>query len=168
MTASRHRLTLTLQNSICSYIRSGSFPHVAAEAAGVPREVFEDWLKRGQSARSAKKYRLFREAILQAQAIARLAAESRALTNDPLTWLRSGPGKDSPDSPGWSSPPRGTSQGKLGAVLMQRETQELIVALLRVLQPFPEVRTVVAEALDRLEQDQASRERKRPEEASAD
>jgi hypothetical protein len=32
-------------------LRAGGFPHVAAEAADVPHEVFDDWLKRGGSTR---------------------------------------------------------------------------------------------------------------------
>jgi hypothetical protein len=158
MTAPRILLTVQLQSTICGYILCGSYPHIAAEAAGVPREVFEDWMKRGGSKRGAKKYQAFREAVLQAQAQARLAAESRALSGDPLTWLKCGPGKDSPESPGWSNPGRGEARKGEGDCLMQKEFQDLVALLLRVLQPYPEARTAVAEELVRQEQTQKSAE----------
>ena len=48
MARPRYRLTPALQEKIVAYIRAGGFPHVAAEAAGLPRRVFERWLERGQ------------------------------------------------------------------------------------------------------------------------
>jgi hypothetical protein len=154
MTAPRISLTLEVQSAICGFILSGSYAHVAAEAAGVPRKVFDDWMKRGRLARSAKKYRTFRAAVLQAQAQARLAAEARTMTDDPLAWLKSGPGKETPESPGWSNPGRSAATKEGGQWLMQTEFQELIATLLQVLQPYPEVRVAVAEALAQLEQQQ--------------
>ena len=41
-------LTPDVQKAVCAYIAAGGFPHVAAEAAGVPRHVFDDWMRRGE------------------------------------------------------------------------------------------------------------------------
>jgi hypothetical protein len=162
MNAPRHRLTPELQNAIRGYILSGSYPHVAAEAAGLPREVFDLWLRRARVPRAKKRYRLFREAILQARALARLGAEAHVLAKNPLAWLKHGPGRDAPDTPDWSNAVRGQAHSSTeGRLLMRREVQEVVAVLLRVLQPFPEVRAAVADALDQL--DQSSAENKQEE-----
>ena len=77
MSIRRYPLTPQMQAAICGYILSGGFPHVAAEAAGVPREVFDGWLRRARARRPKKKYRLFFEAISQARAQVRLVGASR-------------------------------------------------------------------------------------------
>jgi len=155
---SRHPLTPDVQAAICRYILSGGFPHVAAQAAGVPRRVFERWLRLARCRRPRRKYRLFYEAVMQARAQVRLAAEGKALAKDPLAWLKSGPGRDSLDAPGWTNPAKDQGQGDSEAVnlLMRRETQGLVALLLRVLQPFPEVRAAVADALTRSETDDSA------------
>ena len=51
-----------------------------------------------------KRYRLFLEAVLQAGAQARLTAEIKPHDDEPLRWLQQGPGKETADSPGWSTP----------------------------------------------------------------
>src|SRR5262245_59058160 len=68
----RHQLTPRIQELICAYLRAGSFPHVAAEAAGVPQKVFERWLRWGRAKRPVPLYRDFYEAVSRAQAEARL------------------------------------------------------------------------------------------------
>src|SRR5436190_21153415 len=98
----RHQLTPETQREICAFIRSGSFPHVAAEAAGVPHKVLERWMKWGKAARPAPLYRDFYEAVCQAQAHARVVAENRAFEHATITWLKSGPGKETPRMPGWT------------------------------------------------------------------
>lgn len=146
---SRHKLTPEIQASICTYLRAGGFPHVAAEAAGVPRQVFELWLRRGRARKPRRKYRLFVEAVAQAQAQVRLLAEMAAYKKDPLTWLKSGPGKETPDNPGWTNP--GKNQAKSGEDqadwLLTPRIQELLAELLRALAPFPQAREAVAQAL---------------------
>jgi AcrR family transcriptional regulator len=134
------RLTPELQALICRYIISGAYPYVAAGAVGVPREVFTRWFRKRRS---------FRLAILQAHAQARLGAEARAMTKDPLAWLKCGPGKDAPEAPGWTNPPRAQSKtAETTRLLEQRETQQLIALILRLLEPFPEVRLLMADALE--------------------
>src|SRR5262245_14793324 len=100
MARSRHRLTEDIAVAIPSYIRAGGYPHIAAEAAGVPREVFDDWLQRGQQKKAPAVYRRFADAVRQARAQARLAAEIAAFKAKPMDWLRSGPGKETADVPG--------------------------------------------------------------------
>ena len=150
MSQPRHRLTPDVQSAICRYILSGGFPHIAAEAVGVPREVFHRWLLLARARRPRRKYRLFYEAVMQARAQVRLAAEGKALVKDALAWLKFGPGKDTVDPPGWTNPARALPQEDAQAanLLLRQETQGLLATLLRVLQPFPEARAAVAEALD--------------------
>jgi hypothetical protein len=106
----------------------------------VPRDVFTRWFRKRRS---------FRLAILQAHAQARLGAEARAMTKDPLAWLKCGPGKDAPEAPGWTNPPRAQSKtAEPTRLLDQPETQQLLALILRVLEPYPEIRLLVADALE--------------------
>ena len=75
MSAKRFRLTPALRSQIVAGIRAGGYPHVAAEAWGVPKETFDDWLKRGVAADAREPYRSFAKEVRQAQAQARLRAE---------------------------------------------------------------------------------------------
>jgi hypothetical protein len=159
MAGKRHLLTATLQASICAYIRAGGFPHVAAEAAGLPREVFERWLRKGQEGKGGPKYRHFFEAVQQAQAQARLGAEVAALNDKPMDWLKSGPGKATADA-GWTSAARPQANPSVEAnPFLQPQMQEMFRFLLDVLAPFPEARAAVAQAI--AEQDPALRQRRR-------
>ncbi len=67
MARPRYRLTPALQEQIVAYIRAGGFPHVAAEAAGLPRRVFKRWLERGQRSDAPPDYRAFALAVMEAQ-----------------------------------------------------------------------------------------------------
>ena len=149
MSAARYQLTPAIQSAVCGYILSGGFPHVAAEAAGIPREVFDRWLQRGCGPHRRKKYRLFYDAILQARAQARLSAESRAIQKDALAWLKCGPGKETTHSPGWTNPtkPQANTDRAAFSWLLAGEVQEMLALVLRVLAPHPELRAQVAEAL---------------------
>jgi hypothetical protein len=155
MSTPRHRLTPDIQAAICRYILSGGYPHIAAEAVGLPREVFDRWLRRARSRHPRRKYVLFYEAVMQARAQVRLAAESKALLKDPLAWLKTGPGKDTFDSPGWTNPPRAQALDDAAGVnlLLRQETQVLLTTLLRVLEPFPEARAAVAAALEEAQEE---------------
>jgi hypothetical protein len=128
---SRIRLTLTpaIQQAIVAFVRAGGFPHVAAEAAGVPREVFDDWMTR-----RGRPYRDFAWAVRQAHAQARLRGEVTVHEERPLDWLKSGPGRPAPDSPGWTLPARpvGLTDEHLSP-LVKREIQELVTLLLGVI-----------------------------------
>jgi hypothetical protein len=94
-----------VQEKVTQYVRAGGFAWVAAEAAGLPRMTFDDWMRRGaESARQP--YRGFRDAVLQARAQSRLKAEMETREKFPRDWLRMGPGRERPGWPGWSQPPR--------------------------------------------------------------
>jgi hypothetical protein len=151
----RAELTSEITAKITAFIRAGGFPHVAAEAAGVPRETFEKWLFIGNPTgrkkgwKPHKLYTPFWLAIMEAKATARLTAEIQALKNDPVAWLKSGPGKDQPNNPGWSSVTRPVvnETNQQINVLLSPEMQGVFASLLQVLQPFPEARAAVARAL---------------------
>src|SRR5436305_15272972 len=83
-----------LADRILSYIRSGGYPLVAAEAAGVPREVFLRWIERGMRQRAREPYRSFARGVRQAAAHGRLVAELAVYGKDPKYWLAHGPGKE--------------------------------------------------------------------------
>ena len=63
---SKMSLTRSLQEKIAAFIRAGGFAHIAAEAAGLPREVFASWMERGESADAPANYRNFARAIHEA------------------------------------------------------------------------------------------------------
>lgn len=159
MTRSRYRLTPALQRRICSFIVSGSYPHVAAEAEGIPRAIFDDWLDRGRVRRAPKKYREFYDAVIIARAQVRLSAEAKTLSKDPLAWLKCGPGKEGADGPGWSNPVKGAvpSSDEAAKLLLNREVQELFKTLLTLLEPHPEVRASLAAALMELDKKKQSK-----------
>jgi hypothetical protein len=144
------RLTPALIQDIAAYIRAGGFPHVAAEAAGIPQHVFARWLKLANKKGSMYRgYRALRSAVRQAQAEARLAAEIAAFNEKPLDWLRSGPGKPTADRAGWTGPARATHEDSRPADPLLNETiQEMLRRVLDCLQDFPEARTHVAKFFD--------------------
>jgi hypothetical protein len=142
------RLTPLLQEQICALIRAGAYPHVAALASGVPREVWDRWLASASKKDPQKKYRLLKQAIDQAQAVARCTAEIAVLKDSPDRWLRTGPGKEAEGNPGWSIPvkPHVTNNQQIN-VLLSPQMQGLFAAILQVLSPYPEARAAVALAL---------------------
>jgi hypothetical protein len=163
MSAKRHQLTPAIEQAIVAYIRAGSFPHVAAEAAGVPAEVFERWLAQGDKPRAAARYRNFAQAVRQAVAQARLAAEVETRTSKPLDWLRGGPGRPTSDSAGWTGPARAPTAAPDQSPFLSPEIQQLFAALLEALAPYPEARAAAAAVLDRLSTDSApKRSHRRP------
>jgi hypothetical protein len=146
---SHYKLTIEVQSEICAFIRAGGFPHVAAEAAGIPKDVFESWLARGRKRGKRNAYHDFADAIRQAVAQARLAAEIKAFQDDPVTWLKQGPGKETADSPGWTTTvkPIIREGNQTINVLLSPEMQGVFAAILQVLAPYPEARAAVAQAL---------------------
>ncbi len=100
--AGRHsKLTPDVHREIVAFVRAGAFDWVAAEAAGVSKSTFYRWLQRGESdARGI--YHEFWSDIRQARAQARVAAEAEVRRDNPLAWLRYGPGRARPEEPGWT------------------------------------------------------------------
>lgn len=99
----RYVLTPELQQSIVSFVTAGGFPHVAAEAAGIPRRVFAQWLQRGEGAEASSIYGELARAVRTAHAQARLQTEIAMRNDKPLEWLKCGPGKETADAPGWTA-----------------------------------------------------------------
>jgi hypothetical protein len=150
MSHSSPPLTPELQGRIVAFVRAGGFPHVAAEAAGVPQHVFERWLKRGGRGKVRQPYRDFADAVREAAAQARLKAEVGVFDKRPLDWLKCGPGKETPRRPGWSAAPRAqpAAPRDAGEVLALRAVQELFGDLLKSLEAEPEVRAKAAGLAD--------------------
>jgi hypothetical protein len=145
----RIKLTPQLQETICAFIRAGGYPHVAAEAAGIPVNIFNNWLARGGKPESRGKYRNLFLGVQQAQAQARLNAEISAYQDDPIAWLKSGPGKERPNAPGWTTSikPQVTNDNRTVNLLLAPEMQGMFAAILQILSPFPEARAALAQAL---------------------
>ena len=144
----RPRLTPPVRRMIISYIRSGCYDWLAAEAAGVPRAVFEDWLRRGQA--GARAYRAFAQEVVQARAQARAAAEVAAHQRDPLFWLRHGPGRETSSTPGWSVPVRPLVTATHANALESLTVLQLLQLLDASLRAYPEARAAVLQAIDQL------------------
>lgn len=82
-------------------IRAGAFACGAAQAMGIAPETFSRWLSRGRREQDGI-YRQFRQDVLRAQAEARVVAEIQVYRENPLAWLRFGPGRSRPGEPGWT------------------------------------------------------------------
>ncbi len=141
--------TPALVRAIVAFIRAGSFPQVAAEAAGLSVEQFDAWMEQGSRAGAPAVFRRFRTAIRKAQAEARITVEVELRKSKPLDWLRCGPGKPGDLGDGWTTPVKAGARDSTEAdPLAQPQIQQLIAQLLAVLAPYPEVRQAVARALN--------------------
>ena len=142
-------LTPALCTTITAFIRAGGYPHVAAEAAGIPIRVFEKWLRMGASKGARPFYRQFWLAVRQARAQARLFAETKALNDKPTDWLKSGPGREADGAEGWTAPTR----SRTGAAesnndpLADPSVQKLFHDVQNALRPYPEIQTLVGDKL---------------------
>jgi hypothetical protein len=152
---SRYRLTPEIEGQIVSFIRSGGYPWVAAEGAGIPRQVFARWIRRGARARSRPPYRRFYEQVMQARAQARLAAELETRKKDPRYWLTHGPGRERPGEPGWTNPPKAPVPEKRKGQerLLSERFLQLVSPVLQALTAFPEGRAAIALELEKLGQE---------------
>lgn len=152
MPARRYHLTPEVQQQLCAFIRAGAYRRVAARAAGIPIEVFEDWMRRGsRRGDSHRTYRDFRDAVEGAEAAARVLAEVNAYQNNPLAWLKFGPGKERADTPGWSGLAKARAGGGAPTGVTLRELRAFWVAIVSVLGPYPELRAQMAEAVAQVE-----------------
>ncbi len=157
MAQKRPLLTAAVETTILAYDRDGAIAHVAAEAAGVAREIFEEWMLRSESKRPVARYRLFAEAVRQAEAQARLGAEVAALKGKPVDWLKAGPGKETAAKPGWSAlaKPRG-GDDKPMSPLLDPGVQELLRApCCERLERYPDARTEVVDVLNTVRPEEA-------------
>jgi hypothetical protein len=144
--------TAALEQQITAFIRAGGFPHVAAEAAGVPARTFRRWLRHGNKPDSDPIYRTFAAAVRQATAQARLRAEIAVLESKPLDWLKYGPGKETARSRGWTGTVRAATpaRGSAGSALEDAVIRAFLADVVQALAPYPEARAAAACAAQRL------------------
>jgi hypothetical protein len=145
------RLTPALQQQLCAYLRAGAYPHVAAEACGVPREVFDDWLRRGTARPAREPYRSFAAETRQAMAQARAGAEVQTLQKSPVTWLKNGPGRERPGAPGWTTTSPPLPQDPEATNLSLIQVLECLEKLLNEVEPDSQVRSVLCKMMTRID-----------------
>lgn len=148
MARNRLRLTPELMEEICQKIKAGAFEFVAAEFLSVPREVYLDWLDKAQGKNARNIYRQFFHAVRQAKAHARLMAETALRQENPRIWLLHGPGRETPQTPGWSATPSAANAGRNESEL-RAEILNVVTVIYSALKDLPNIRTKVAEDLDR-------------------
>lgn len=86
-------------------IRAGGYKQQAAKALGITCVTFNSWLDRGAKDLDQGKstpYSRFLIAVEKAEGEARISAELTVRAKDPLSWLKSGPGKTRHGQPGWT------------------------------------------------------------------
>lgn len=151
------QLTDALINEIVGYISAGTFELVAAEAAGISKRQFNRWIAAGskQTAKQAQR-RLYKE-VVRAKAQARALAEIELYKGDKRTWLKSGPGKEQPGSPGWSREAKPTifQTNQQVNVTSSPEWNALLETIIGCLSPFPEARQAISKALLQFENQKA-------------
>jgi len=143
-----NRWNPALAERIFTFVRAGAFPHIAAQAAGLPLKIFRDWVQRGTS----RPYSIFRHFVIklhEAASQARLAAEIKVFQDKPEVWLRHGPGKELADSAGWSSAvkPQINQSNQTLNFLLTPELAGVFGSLFQVLSPHPEALAAVQTAL---------------------
>lgn len=133
-----HRWNPAIAEKIYAFVRAGCFPHVAAQAAGLPLDVFKRWFSSGNSRQSH--FHVFRLKLLEAQAQARVAAEIETYRQQPEVWLRHGPGKETTDSPGWSNPVKAIIHNSSQSlnVLLTPELAGIFGSVFQLLAPYPD------------------------------
>ncbi len=149
MSKKPNRLTPAVRQRMLSAIRSGGYPHVAAESMGIPVGVLDEWLKKGQAPKARAPYVTFAQEVNEAHAQARLKAEMQVFEKEPKVWLENGPGRERPGSRGWTStvkPPEVPPAAEANPWL-QPEFVQALRRLLEVLAPFPEARRHAAQVL---------------------
>lgn len=145
---SKVRLTPEKTQKILAGIRAGAYPYIAAEANGVPKEVFDDWMSLGSRKNAWEPYRSFAEGVREAFAQARVRAETENLTKNPKLWLIHGPGRETEQYPGWSASVKAASpEVEAANPLCDPVLMNVLRAVLDALGPFPEARLRVAQVL---------------------
>ena len=134
--------TPEITQMISSYLQAGGTPEVAAQAAGISEQTFNQWVAKGKTTRAPKAFKAFYRAVEQAHAQARLRAEIAAFNDKPLEWLKSGPCKGEVE---WGK--RASGKKPVVDPLPQIHTQKFLQLLLKVLQAYPDARKALADAM---------------------
>jgi hypothetical protein len=141
-------ITPEAARSIAAAIRAGVYPHVASEAVGVSRELFDEAMRLGTQSGTPSEAQAFAAQIRQAIAQARMKAEMLMLAQDAGFWLKHGPGKGSESNPGWTNPVKPVlNEDTNASVVASAELLELGAEILKALEPFAEARTAVVKVL---------------------
>jgi hypothetical protein len=144
-------MSAEMRSQIIGSIRAGGYPHVAAEAWGMPKEIFDDWMRRAAEPKAREPQRSFARDVKLAFAQARLSAEISVFKDEPKIWLIHGPGREKDDSPGWSVSVKPAELSVAGRnVLLDPELMQLFHIVLKALEPHEEARLAVAHALVKL------------------
>lgn len=146
----KQKITAELTKQIAAAIRAGAYPHVAAESFGVPKNVFDQWMEWGTTGKKRQPYKGFAEDIKQAQAQARLRAEMEVFSDDPKAWLKSGPGKEKHDEPGWTGivKPILTGSTQNINVFTNPDFLKLMAIMRGVLAPYPDLLERIQKAIE--------------------
>jgi hypothetical protein len=139
------KLTAETETIVLEAIAKGAFAHVAAAAAGIDPATLRRYL-----ASTSKRFRAFQAAVAKAKAGARKAAEAVVFAEDPLSWLRLGPGRDWGEREiGWTEPAKRLEHSGPGGgpLQVQNETKLDVQALLA----DPEALDLSCRLLERLD-----------------
>jgi len=109
-------ITPELTEALCTLIRKGAYPTIAAQAMGLNSRTYSRYMRDGKLGHN-KKCTEFYVAVMMAKALARQVAEARVFEENPLAWLRYGPGKTTADIPGWSELKEIQADGKVKVVI---------------------------------------------------
>ncbi|NBR07799.1 MAG: hypothetical protein EBT92_18835 [Planctomycetes bacterium] len=131
-----------ITHTITSYLQAGGSPAIAAGAAGISEQLFNQWITKGKTSRAPRALKAFYKAVEQAHAQARLRAEIAAFNDKPLEWLKSGPCKGEVD---WGK--RCPGKKAREEPLPEFQTQKFLQLLLKVLEAYPDARKALADAM---------------------
>ena len=139
--------TPALQDRIVAALHAGGFPEIAAAAWGVSPRTFRRWMRRGE-VKGIEPYRSFAAAVREAIAQARLRAEMDIFENQPRIWLQHGPGRETDESPGWTTAvkPSASRRGPkaVGEIAFDKWSAEILESLKK----FPDARETVAKGFE--------------------
>lgn len=133
---------------VAAYVRAGASPREAVRAVGVSARRYEEWMRLSREEKSPPSVRAFVDAIDEAAAQARVCAEAKVYGADPKTWLKNGPGRETPHASGWTttSPPCREQSGTVN-LLNDAEWARTVAKMLDTLKEYPEARARLAEQL---------------------
>jgi hypothetical protein len=127
---------------ILGLIRAGTYPWVAARAAGVTDEAFRQFMAPTSPARAE---------IIQAEAQSRAKAEIDLKEKNPVAWLRYGPGRPRREGPGWTGVAKAGSDGAEDVNAFRDELRRIVAVIGEFAARHPDVAPAAAEVLGLLD-----------------
>ena len=121
-----------LHRGLVKEIRAGAYDWVAAEAVGIGQRTFYRWIERGE--RGEAPFATFARDVKKARALARLGAEKRVREEQPLAWLRMGPGRERRGQPGWTEAVKAQPQEAVEVVIDEDEDPTMVEELAKAMQ----------------------------------